>query len=63
MNRIRPAVWIMALGLTAVAPAKSLTRQQVDGGWVGKRAEENRWQFSFFRVRKTGVDLLFRSQN
>jgi hypothetical protein len=46
MNRIRPAVWIMALGLTAVAPAKSLARQQVDGGWVGKRVEENRCRFT-----------------
>jgi tetratricopeptide (TPR) repeat protein len=37
MNRIRPAVWILALALTAVAPTSSLAQQPTEGSWVGKR--------------------------
>jgi len=37
MNRIRPAVWIVALGLMALAQVNSLARQPAAGGWVGKR--------------------------
>ncbi|MFI5456325.1 MAG: tetratricopeptide repeat protein [Isosphaerales bacterium] len=48
MNRIRPAVSIVVLGLMAVAPASSHARQPAGGGWIGKRVVQ---KYSSFQLK------------